>query len=53
MIDAELKSQYSPGVTGIVVVSTGADDYCVRATESGSTWYRQGPDGQITQTACS
>ena len=53
MTEAVLKSQYSPGVTGIVVVSTAVDEYCVRATEGGSSWFKRGPSGQITQTACS
>lgn len=53
MTEAGLKTQYSPGIAGIVVVSTAADEYCVRASEGGSTWFKLGPDGQITQTACS
>ena len=53
MTEAVLKSQYSTGVTGIVVVSAAADEYCVRATEGGSSWFKRGPSGQITQTACS
>ena len=53
MTEAGLKSQYSPGVQGIVVVSTGANAYCVRATEGGRAWFRLGPDGPITQTVCS
>jgi hypothetical protein len=53
MTAAALKSQYSPGVQGIVVVSAGSSSYCVSATEGGSTWYKAGPDGSITKTACS
>jgi prepilin-type N-terminal cleavage/methylation domain-containing protein len=53
MTEAGLKSQYSPGVQGIVVVSTGASAYCVRATEGGRTWFKLGPDGPVTLTACS
>jgi len=53
MTDSGLKSQYSPGVQGIVVVSTGANVYCVRATEGGRSWFKLGPDGPITLTACS
>lgn len=48
-----LTSQYSPGVSGIVVVSAASHEYCVRATEGGSSWFKHGPSGQITQTACS
>ena len=50
---AGLRTQYSPGVQGIVVVSTGANAYCVRATDGGRTWFKRGPDGPITPTACS
>ena len=48
-----LQTSYSPGVEGITVVSSGAAGYCVSASASGSTWYKAGPDGPITQTACS
>ena len=50
---AGLQAAYSPGIEGITVVSTGSAAYCVRATVDGSAWYKAGPDGQITQTACS
>lgn len=53
MTHAGLESQYSPGIQGIVVVSTGANAYCVRATEGGHAWFKLGPDGPITQTICS
>ena len=53
MTEAGLKSQYSPGVQGIVVVSTGGNAYCVRTTEGGRAWFKLGPDGPITQTVCS
>ena len=53
MTEAGLKSQYSPGVQGIIVVSTGGNAYCVRATEGGRAWFKLGPDGPITQTGCS
>jgi prepilin-type N-terminal cleavage/methylation domain-containing protein len=50
---AGLKSQYNPGIHGIVVVSAGASSYCVSAASGGHTWYQAGPDGPITTTACS
>ena len=53
MTEAGLKSQYSPGVHGIVVVSTGGNAYCVRASASGRAWFKLGPNGPITQTVCS
>ena len=52
MTEAGLKSQYSPGVQGIVVVSTGGNAYCVRASEGGRAWFKLGPDGPITKTVC-
>jgi prepilin-type N-terminal cleavage/methylation domain-containing protein len=53
MTEAALKSQYSPGVQGIAVVSTASDSYCVRASEGGRAWFKLGPSGPLTQTACS
>jgi len=49
---AGLQSSYSPGVQGIAVVSGSAATYCVSAGAGSSTWYRAGPDAQITKTAC-
>jgi prepilin-type N-terminal cleavage/methylation domain-containing protein len=48
-----LQAAYSPGVNGIEVVSADDAGYCIRATAASSTWYKQGPDGGITRTACS
>ena len=53
MTEAVLKTQYSPGVSGIVVVSGSQEEYCLRATEGGSSWFKLGPSGEITQTTCS
>jgi prepilin-type N-terminal cleavage/methylation domain-containing protein len=53
MTEAGLKSQYSPGVQGIVVVSTAGNAYCVRASAGGRAWFKLGPSGPITQTVCS
>jgi prepilin-type N-terminal cleavage/methylation domain-containing protein len=52
MTEAVLESQYSRGVS-VVVVSAAAGEYCLRASEGGSTWFKLGPGGQITQTVCS
>jgi prepilin-type N-terminal cleavage/methylation domain-containing protein len=52
MTAAVLEAQYSPGVNSIVVVSAAADEYCVQATAGGNTWFKLGPNGAITQTAC-
>jgi type IV pilus assembly protein PilA len=53
MTVASLQTAYSPGVQGIAIVSTSSDAYCVSATASGATWYKVGPDGPITRSACS
>jgi prepilin-type N-terminal cleavage/methylation domain-containing protein len=53
MTVAILQTAYSPGVAGIAVVSAGASTYCVSASVNGSTWFKDGPSGQITRTACS
>ena len=50
---AALQASYSPGVEGITVVSTSSAGYCVAASAERSTWFKDGPDGPITQTACS
>jgi len=52
MTVAALQASYSPGIGGIAVVSAGPSAYCVSATTSGATWYKAGPDGAITKTAC-
>lgn len=49
---AALQSSYSPGIGNIVVVWTGTDDYCVSSTTGDRTWWKQGPAGQISMTAC-
>lgn len=50
---AVLRSDYSRGVQGIVVLSAGTADYCVSATAAGRTWYKAGPDAPVTTAACS
>ena len=52
MTVAALQASYSPGVGGITVVSASPAAYCVSANAEGSTWFKAGPDGPITQTAC-
>ena len=48
-----LQSRYSPGIDGISVVSAGTSTYCVSASVEDATWYKAGPAGSITETACS
>jgi prepilin-type N-terminal cleavage/methylation domain-containing protein len=48
-----LQTSYSPGVEGITVVSADVATYCISATVDGASWYKAGPTGSITKTACS
>jgi len=50
---AILQSTYSKGVQGIEIVSAGAASYCVKSTVDGRSWFKNGPSGAITTTACS
>jgi prepilin-type N-terminal cleavage/methylation domain-containing protein len=47
-----LRSTYSPGIGNIIVEWTTDDDYCVSSTLNNRVWWKQGPAGMITQTAC-
>jgi general secretion pathway protein G len=49
---AALKATYSPGIGNIVVAWTAVDDYCVSSSVGDRTWWKQGPAGQISMTAC-
>jgi prepilin-type N-terminal cleavage/methylation domain-containing protein len=50
---AALKS-YDQGVSsGIAVVSSSAAGYCLRSIHRGQAYYKNGPGGDITTTACS
>ena len=53
MTAADLRSQYSHGIQGISVVSATGASYCVSAVAGGRAWYKAGPGGTITTTACS
>ena len=50
---AGLRASYSAGIQGIEIVSATDAGYCVRAIEAGRAWYKAGPAGGLTQTACS
>jgi prepilin-type N-terminal cleavage/methylation domain-containing protein len=52
MTVAGLKTTYNAGIAGIVVEWTTDDDYCVSSTLNGRAWWKQGPAGAITQSAC-
>ena len=48
-----LQASYDAGVKNIVIVSAGATDYCIKSTVGQATYYKNGPSGDITATACS
>lgn len=52
MTVAGLRSTYNPGIGDVVVEWSTDDDYCVSSTLNGRAWWKQGPAGSITQTAC-
>ena len=44
---------YDQGIKNIVLVGTpNTTSYCVRSTVGTKTWYKRGPGGDITTTAC-
>ena len=44
---------YDQGVKNIVLVGTpNTTSYCVRSTVGTKSWYKRGPGGDITTTAC-
>ena len=48
-----LQDTYSKGIQGIEVVSASGNDYCVRSAVAEAAWYKNGPNGAITETVCS
>jgi prepilin-type N-terminal cleavage/methylation domain-containing protein len=45
---------YAEGVSaGISVLSASTAGYCLRSTQGGASYYKDGPGGPITPTACS
>lgn len=47
-----LRSTYSPGIGNIVVEWAAVDDYCMSSELNGRKWWKRGPAGQISMTAC-
>jgi prepilin-type N-terminal cleavage/methylation domain-containing protein len=47
-----LQSTYSPGVQHVSILSADATSYCVTSSVNGRAWYKLGPAGGITTTAC-
>ena len=49
---AGLQSAYDAGVKNIEVVSAANTTYCIKSTVGQATYYKEGPGGDITATAC-
>jgi prepilin-type N-terminal cleavage/methylation domain-containing protein len=47
-----LQASYSAGVQGIEIISADDAGYCIWAVAGGRNWYKDGPDGDVTTTAC-
>jgi len=47
-----LQASYSSGVQGIEIISADATTYCVWAAAGGRNWYKDGPEADLTTTAC-
>jgi prepilin-type N-terminal cleavage/methylation domain-containing protein len=52
MTVAALRASYSAGVQGIEIISADDAGYCIWAFAGGRNWYKDGPDGDLTTTAC-
>ena len=48
----DLRASYSAGVQGIEIISADDTGYCIWAVAGGRNWYKDGPDGDVTTTAC-
>ena len=48
-----LKSTYDSGIKGITLVSVSATSYCAKSVVGNKTFYKAGPAGDISTTACS
>ena len=48
-----LQSTYDQGVKNVVILGTSNTvSYCLRSSVGTKSWYKQGPGGDITTTAC-
>ncbi len=48
----KLQASYDAGVKNIEIVSASASTYCVKSSVGQATFYKNGPSGDITATAC-
>ena len=49
---AGLQASYDAGIKNITIVSSGSTTYCISSTVGAEVWYKNGPSGDITSTAC-
>ena len=47
-----LQNSYDQGIKNIEVVSAADTTYCIKSSVGGKTYYKNGPGGDITTTAC-
>jgi type IV pilus assembly protein PilA len=47
-----LQASYDQAIKGMSVVSAGASTYCISGVSGNATYYKAGPGGDITATAC-
>ncbi len=47
-----LQASYDAGIKNIEIVSASASTYCIKSQVGQSTYYKNGPGGDITATAC-
>ena len=51
-IDAGLIFASGATTDGVWIVSTAASTYCLRSNKGSASYYKNGPQGRITTTAC-
>jgi type IV pilus assembly protein PilA len=49
---AKLQASYDAGIKNVVIVSASKTTYCLKSTVGTKSWYKNGPSGDITKTAC-
>ena len=47
-----LQVSYDAGIKNVTVLSASASTYCLKSSSAGTAYYKNGPGGDITTTAC-
>ena len=47
-----LQASYDQAIKNMAVISSSASSYCISGTSGSKTFYKNGPAGDITATAC-